>query len=74
MMSYEDSVVARAMLTAVIKEIGTGETTRREQLLELGGSLFDANYLDSRQYALIHELHEHPTDRALIERLLTELS
>lgn len=70
MMSYEDSVVARAMLSAVIKEIATGDTTRRNMLLEIGGGLFDANYLDGQQYALIHELHEHPTDRALIERCL----
>lgn len=73
MMSYEDSDVARAMLTAVIKEIATGDTTRRDLLIEIGGALFDANYLDGQQYALIHELHEHPTDRAVIERLLAEL-
>ena len=70
MMSYEDSVVARAMLAAVIKEIATGDTSRRDMLLEIGGGLFDANYVDGQQYALIHELHAHPTDRALIERCL----
>ena len=74
MMSYEDSVVARAMLAAVIKEMATGDTTRRDLLLEIGGGLFDANYLDDRQYALVHELHDHPTDRALIERCIHEIS
>jgi hypothetical protein len=70
MMSYEDSTVARALLIEVIKEIATGDTTRRDRLLEVGGALFDANYLDGQQYALVHELHEHPTDRAVIERCL----
>ena len=70
MMSYEDSVVARAMLAGVIKEIATGDTTRRDLLIEISAGLFDANYLDGQQYALIHELHAHPTDRALIERCL----
>ena len=72
MMSYEDSVVARAMLAGVIKEIATGDTTRRDLLIEISGGLFDANYLDGQQYALIHELYAHPTNRALIERCLVE--
>lgn len=70
-LSLEESKPLFEKLRAVIKEIAAGDVTRIDALIDVGGELFDSNFLDGHQYSMIYDLRQSPTNAELINRCLT---